>query len=174
MRLGGVDDAAGEDQVQRAPEPDDPRQPLRAAVDQRDAPAPLGEAELRPGRRDPQVAPQRELEAAGQAPALDRGDRRLRRRQPREPERALGRLQARGERLDRLQVGARAEAHAAGAGDDEHARVVVGLERAERLEQPLGGRPVDGVAPRLAVDRQDGRGARPLVAHLVDLAHGAA
>ncbi len=44
-RLAGVDDAPGEDQVERAAEADDARQPLRAAVDQRHAPAPLGVAE---------------------------------------------------------------------------------------------------------------------------------
>ena len=43
-------------------------------------------------RRDPQVAPQRELEAAGQAPARDGGDRRLRRGEAREAERAAGRV----------------------------------------------------------------------------------
>ena len=73
----GLDDAAGEDQVERAPEPDDPRQPLRAAVDQRHAPAALGEAERRALGGDAQVAPQRELQSARQAPARDRGDRRL-------------------------------------------------------------------------------------------------
>ena len=72
------------------PMPDDPRQPLGAAVDQRDPEAPLGEAEPRGLGGDPQVAPQRQLEAAGQAPARDRGDRRLRRREPREAHRALG------------------------------------------------------------------------------------
>ena len=84
----------------------------------------------------------------------------LRRRQPGEAERALRRLEARGERGDRLQVGAGAEAHAAGAGDDQHARVVVGLEGAVGLQQPLGRRPVDGVAPRRAVDRQQRRRRR--------------
>ena len=88
-RLARVDDAPGQDQVERAAEADDARQPLGAAVDQRDAPAPLGEAELRARGRDAQVAPQRQLEPAGQAPAGDRGDRRLARRQAREPERAL-------------------------------------------------------------------------------------
>ena len=103
-------------------------QPLRAAVDQRDAPAALGEAERRALGGDPQVAPQRQLEPAGQAPARDRGDRRLRRRQAGEAQRPVLEVEARRERLDRLQVGARAERHAAGAGEDQHAGVVVGLE----------------------------------------------
>ena len=80
VRLVRVDRAAGEDQVQRAAGADDPRQPLRAAVDQRDAPAALGAAERGGGGGDAQVAPERELEAAGEAVAADRGDRRLRRR----------------------------------------------------------------------------------------------
>ena len=40
-RLLRVDDPPGEDQVERAAEPDDPRQPLGAAVDQRHAQAAL-------------------------------------------------------------------------------------------------------------------------------------
>ena len=88
QRLVGVDDPAGEDQVQRAAHPDDARQALRAAVDERHAPAALGEAERRALGGDPQVAPQRELEAAGQAPAADRGDRRLGRREAGEAQRA--------------------------------------------------------------------------------------
>ena len=76
-RLGGVDLAAGEDQVERAAEPDDARQPLRAAVDQRHAPAALQAPEARVLARDPQVAPERQLEPAGHAPAADRRDRRL-------------------------------------------------------------------------------------------------
>ena len=76
-RLGGLEDPAREDEVERAAQADDARQPLRAAVDERDAAAALGEAEREPSAAIAQVAPQRELEAAGQAPAPDRGDRRL-------------------------------------------------------------------------------------------------
>ena len=68
---------------------------------------------------DAQVAPERELEAAGEAVAGDRGDRRLGRREAGEAERAAGRVGV--ERLDRLQVGAGAEGLLAGAGEDEHA-----------------------------------------------------
>ena len=71
-RLGGLDRAAREDQVERAALADDPRQPLRAAVDQRHAPAALGAAEASRPRSPPQVAPERELEPAGQAPARRR------------------------------------------------------------------------------------------------------
>ena len=58
--------------------PDDPRQPLRPAGARRDREAHLGQAELRALRGDPDVAAQRELQAAAQRVALDRGDRRHR------------------------------------------------------------------------------------------------
>ena len=45
---------------------------------------------------DAQVAPQRQLEAAGQAPARDRGDRRLGRDEAREAERPVGERRAAG------------------------------------------------------------------------------
>src|SRR5205823_3076447 len=101
--------------------------------------APLREPERGALSGDTQVAPQRELEPAGQAPAGDRGDRRLRGRQAREPERALGRAEARRERLDGLQVGAGAKGNAAGPGEDQGARVVVRLEALEALGEQLGG-----------------------------------
>src|SRR3954447_22833145 len=59
QRLVGGHHAAREDDVERAAEPDDARQALRAAGDPRDAPAPLGEAEGRSLSRDPEVAPER-------------------------------------------------------------------------------------------------------------------
>ena len=131
-----------------------------------------GKPSVEPRPDDAQVAPQRELEAAGQAPAADRGDRRLatavRRVKPSGP---VGRVEALGEGLDRLEVGARAERDAAGAGEDQHARVVVGLEARRRPRAARGGRPVDGVAALRAVDGQDRGGADPLVADLVDRVH---
>ena len=124
-----------------------------------------GKPSVESSRGDPQVAPQRQLEPAGQAPAGDRGDRRLRRDHAREAERAARVVQARAEALDRLQVGAGAERHAAGAGEDQHARVVVGLEAVVGVGDQLGGGPVDRVAPLLAVDRDERRGAAALVGH---------
>ena len=56
---------------------DQPRQPDRAAVDQRHAPAPAEDAEDGVLLGDPQVAPERELETARDGVALDRGDHRL-------------------------------------------------------------------------------------------------
>src|SRR3954452_2242776 len=69
--LSRVDDAAAEDQVEPAPGADDPGRPLGPAVHQRNAPAALGEPDPGVLGRDPQVAPQRQLEPAGQAPARD-------------------------------------------------------------------------------------------------------
>src|SRR5581483_245100 len=162
-RLLCLDDPAGEDQVETAAEADDPRQSLRAAVDQRHAPASLGEPEARPARGDPQVAPQRQLEPARQAPAFDRGDRRLRGRQPGEPERPALRAQPRPERVERLEVGAGAERDAAGAGQHQDPSLVVGHEPRVALGERVGRRPVHRVAPLGPVDREDGRGAAALV-----------
>src|SRR2546422_486641 len=83
-----------------AAEPDDARHALRAAVDQRNAPAALGKTQLRALGCDAQVAPQRQLEAPRQAEARDRRDGGLGGSQPREPERPPGQPQALGERLD--------------------------------------------------------------------------
>src|SRR5919109_3826387 len=54
-RLAGLDDATGEDEVERPAEADHARQPLRAAVDQRDAPAALEAAEAAGVGGDAQV-----------------------------------------------------------------------------------------------------------------------
>ena len=56
---------------------DEAGQPDGAAVDQRDAPAPAEHAEHRVAGGDAQVAPERELEPAGDRVALDRRDHRL-------------------------------------------------------------------------------------------------
>ena len=77
VRLLGVDGAAGEDHLEGAAHADDPWQALGAAVDQGHAPSPLEETEGRAAGGDPQVAPERQLDASRQAPALDRGDRGL-------------------------------------------------------------------------------------------------
>jgi hypothetical protein len=167
QRLGVLDDAPGEDEVQAATQADDAGQALRSAIDERDPPAPLGEAELRPLGRDAQVAPQRQLQAAGQAPAGDRGDRGLGRRQTGEAQRAARVGEARGEGLDRLEVGPGAERDVAGAREHEHAGLVVGLEAEVAVAQRLGGLPVDRIAALGTVDGQHRCGADSLVADLV-------
>ena len=65
------------------PSPIDPRQPHRPAVDQRHAPAAAEDAEHRVLLDDAQVAPQRQLQPAGDGVAGDRGDHRLAQQHPR-------------------------------------------------------------------------------------------
>ena len=102
-------------------------------------------------RDDPQVAPQRELEAAGdRVAAAPRRSSAWGRCSPGEAERAAARVGL--ERLDRLQVGPGAEGLVARPGDDQHARVLVLAERVEVLEQLGGRRAVDRVAPFRPVD----------------------
>ena len=115
-------------------------------------------------RGDPHVAPERQLDPAGQAPAVDRGDRRLGRG---EPGRAHRPVRVADVEVHRLQVGAGAEGLAAGAGEDEDAGAVVGLEVHQALPERLGRGGVDRVAPLGAVDRQDGRRPDPLVTQFV-------
>ena len=69
--------------------------------------------------------------------------------------------------VHRLQVGAGAEGLAAGAGEDEDAGALVGLEVLQPLAERLRGGGVDRVAPRRPVDRQHGRRPDALVAKLV-------
>ena len=76
-RLVAGDAATGEDQVERVAEADEAGQPHRAAVDERHTPAAAEHAEHRVAGGDPQVAPARQLEAAGDGVALDRGEHRL-------------------------------------------------------------------------------------------------
>ena len=73
-----VEDAAGQDQLLGPRRPDDPRQPLRPAAARGDRQAHLGQAEPGALRGDPEVAAQRQLEAAAERVALDRGDGRHR------------------------------------------------------------------------------------------------
>ena len=84
VRGPGVDRVAGEVEQQRAPEPDEPRQALRAAAAGDEAELDLRLPELRVLRRDADVAAHRELEAAAEAEPVDRRDeRRARRVHPR-------------------------------------------------------------------------------------------
>src|SRR5439155_15558399 len=69
-----------------------------------------------------------------------------------------------GEGVRGLQVCARAEGDAAGAGQHQSACFVVLLEAQVGLVQGLGGGPVDGIAAVLAVDRYERRGADSLIA----------
>ena len=148
------------------PRPTIARQPLRAAVDQRHAPAALGEAEASvPSAR---CAGRTRARARGRrpGPAGDRGDRRLRDGQPREAHRPVPRASVGPSSVERLQVGAGAEGLVAGAGEHHAARVVVGLEAARRPPASASAVvAVDGVAPLGAVDRDDRGRADPFVVH---------
>ena len=135
---------------------DQPREPDRAAVDERYAPPPAEHAEHRVARGDAQVAPQRELEPARDRVALDRGDHGLRQQHPRRSHRAvaLGLNAVAAVVADRLQVGAGAE-RAARAGEHRDVVRVVGVERAERVGELGRGRAIDRVAALGPVDRDD-------------------
>ena len=111
LGLDAVDAAAGEDQVDRPAVADQPRQADRAEVDERHAEAPAVDAERGVGGGDPQVAPQRQLEPAGDGRTLDRRDHRLAEAQPGRPHRARPVVADRAPVAlgERLEVGAGAE-----------------------------------------------------------------
>ena len=89
----------------------------------------------------------------------------LERDHPAEAERSARILQARGEALDRLEVGSGGEGDAARAGEDEDPGVFLRLEAVVGRGQELRGRAVDRVAAFLAVDGDDRHGAPALVGH---------
>ena len=139
--------AAGEDQVHRPAGADQPGQPDRAAVDQRHAPAAAEHPEHGVLLGDPQVAPQRQLEPAGDGVPGDRGDHRLAQPHPGRPHRpvAVG--------ATRFCSGVPIACRSAPAQNVPPSpystatrAVVVGVERAERVGERGGGRPVDRVA----------------------------
>src|SRR5439155_14258783 len=74
QRLLAGNAATGEDQVQRVAVPDEARAADRAAVHQRNAPAPTEDAEHGVLGRDAKVAPGGELETARDGVSLDRRD----------------------------------------------------------------------------------------------------
>src|SRR4051812_534853 len=79
VRLAGRDRAAGDHQIQRLRHPDDPRQPLRAAVAGQKAERHLRHAELvAAARAEAQVTGQRDLQPAAERVPFDLGDEHLR------------------------------------------------------------------------------------------------
>ena len=78
LRLLGRNRVAAGHHLHRIRHRYDARQALRAAGAGQDAELDLGQAEQRLGRGDPVVAGERELEAAAEREAADRGDERLR------------------------------------------------------------------------------------------------
>src|SRR5579875_45268 len=161
LRLLGADRATGEDHVKRAATADQPRQPHRAPVDQRNAEAPAEDAEHGPALGDPQIAPQRKLQSARDRVAGDRRDHGLGEPHPRRSHRpvAVTRDAVSVRAADGVQVGARAEG-AARAPEHRNRRPPVGVERAERIGQRGRGRTVDGVASLRA--GEDDRRHRPV------------
>ena len=177
QRLLGADGAAGQDQLERAAVADDARQTDRAEVDQRHAETAIEEAEDRGARRNPEVAPQRELHPARDRGAFDRGDHRLAQPEPRRAHRTEVAVRLDGPPFafgDRLEIGPGAE-RAPRAGQHRDVRVRVSVEALEGLEQGARGRKVDRVAPFGPLDRHDchapiGAGGNRAVARL---SHGA-
>ena len=139
-RLGGVDDVRGEDQLLGARQADDARQQPRAAAvgDEPDLPEELAEAG--PVGGDDEIAAQRQVRAGADGVAVHHRDRRL--GEVHQPEdHAIERLDARAALgggvtpgAHRLDVAARAEI-SAGAGEDHHARRLVGLDLVEHARQ---------------------------------------
>ena len=164
QRLRGGDRPPGQDHVQRPAQPDHAGQPHRAAVDQRHAPAAAEHAQHRVLLGHPQVAPQRQLQAAGHGVPGDRGDHRLGQPQPGRPHRpvAVRRGPVAVRAADRLEVGPGAE-RPARAPQHGHVGAVIGVERAEGPGQGGRGRPVHRVAHVRAV--QDDCGDRPVPLH---------
>src|SRR5262249_9534605 len=72
--LGGRNARGGEDQLQRLAATDQTRQPLRSPAARDDGEVHLGETEARVLARDPDVAGERQLEAATEAVAADGRD----------------------------------------------------------------------------------------------------
>ena len=136
---GPVDRPPGQDQVHGPAVADQPGEPDRAQVDQRDPEAAAEDPEDGVLGGHPQVAPQGQLETAGHGVALDGGDHRL---GEGHPGRAHGPRAVVGDRAavavgQGLQVGPGAEG-AAGPGEDGDRGRAVGLEGVEGL--PQGGR----------------------------------
>jgi AcrR family transcriptional regulator len=146
--LGRGHRPAGQDQVHRPALPDEPRQPERAAVDERHAPAAAEDTEGRVGLHHPQVTPERELKAARHGVSGDGGDDGLAQLHAGAAERSgLSRRvnPVAGRRADRLQVGARAEVPALTPEHRDRCGIVV-LELSERGRQLRRSPPVDSVA----------------------------
>ncbi len=152
VRLLGAERRSRKDRLQRRLRADQARQALRAAGAGDEAELDLGQAELGRGNGDAVVADQRDLEAAAERCAVDRGDDRLRA----VLDRGLRVRQARArERL--------AEFGDVGAGDegapgaDQHDRLDGGIGR--RLRMPSR-KPVAHLrrqrVHRRRIDRQDG------------------
>ena len=155
----GVDGATGQDQVHRPALADESRQADGSAVDERHAVPAAEHAEHGILRRDPQVAPQRDLQSAGDGVPLDGGDDGLGQAQSRRTHRtvAVGSDPVGLGRSLGVQVGAGAE-RATRAAEHGHTQRGVRVEGPQRIGEQRRGRPVNSVAPLRTVDeyREDG------------------
>jgi hypothetical protein len=184
LRLARVDHAAGDDQLHRDAEADDPRQPLRAAVAEADVPAPAGDAERGVLVGDAEVGPAGPLQPARVGDAVDGGDRRLvqagparRAEDPRPLSARVGGSLLRRDGDDDvarervLEVAAGAEGVLAGAGQHPHERGVVVAEARPGVEQLAREHRPDRVHALRPVDRDHGHRAVLLVAEMF-VVHG--
>jgi hypothetical protein len=122
----------------------------------------LGEGELGPERRDPEVARHRQLEPGAHREAVDGREHRLpaplRRRQRVAPQLEIGR----GLIEELRDVAARAEGLAARTTDHDDPDRVVGLQLAEDAGELVAHRNRHRVHLGLAVDPERGDGTAPL------------
>jgi len=142
----------------RAPKRDQTRQALCAAASRQPSEAHLAEAELRVLGRDADVAGERLFEPAAVGVAIDRGDDRLRQLE----HRSVGgaRVFAPGSfDVVRLDIAAGAERAVAGAGEDCHAEITVGLELRPDFREAAVGLEVARVQALGPIDRDIGDGA---------------
>ena len=147
--------------------PQQSRQADRTAVDERHAPSPAVDPENRVPRRDSQIAPESELEAAGHGVPLDRGQGGFGEQHPRGTHRTVS-IQSNAvapSLADSLEIGSCAE-HASGAGQHRDGEVVIGVETSEGIRQLRRRGSVDGVAHLRTIDRDDGDGALGFKAYL--------
>src|SRR5262245_6191220 len=127
--------APGQNNLQRATQADDARQAHGTAVDQRHAPTAAIDTEVGVFRHHPEIAPERELHAAGDGGALDGGDHRLVQLEPRGAQRPTRNVAAVAARLRSRDV--------------ELAQRIIGIERADVFEIPAGAeRPARAVEHR--------------------------
>ncbi len=166
QRIVGIDRIAGQDHGHRLVHADQPRQPLGAAGARHQAELDLGQAEPRARRRDPEMAAERDFEAAAERGAVQGRHHRLRHRVDDFDHVDGGR---RHRRLVELgDVGAGNEG-AAGRSDHHRLDFLVLARALQRFDQTLAHRDIERVDGRM-IDGDDRD--RPLAAILDCFRHG--
>lgn len=164
-RLRGRDAAAAHDQVLRAPEPDQARDPLGAAAAGDHAERHLREAELEVVGGDAEVACQRELEPDAERIAVQARDHRLRAALGRGDVPREARQVVRGALEEARDVAARRE-RGSGAAEHDHAHALVLPELVEGGRELLARRHGDPVQLVGHVERDPREPALRVAAHL--------